>query len=72
MVTVTADDGPSGSGVASILVSSEYPPVHYETYSGAFSFPAGAVCVAAVATDNAGNSSPAAFACRTWLPMVQR
>jgi YVTN family beta-propeller protein len=72
LVTVTADDGPGGSGVAQILVSTESPPVNYTVYSGPFTVPASVHCVSALAIDQAGNAGLAQMACRTWLPAVQR
>jgi hypothetical protein len=72
LVTVTADDGPGGSGVAQILVSTESPPVNYTVYSGPFTVPASVHCVSALAVDQAGNAGLAQMACRTWLPAVQR
>ncbi len=71
LVTVTADDGTSGSGVAQILVSSEYPPENYTVYSGPYLVPASTRCVSAVAIDHAGNASLAQTACRAWLPSVR-
>lgn len=70
MVTVNADDGPNGAGVATILVSTEYPPVNYRVYTAPFRLPASVQCVSAVATDNAGNSSSARTSCRAWLPTI--
>lgn len=72
LVTITADDGPGGSGVAQILVSTEWPPDHYTVYSGPFTVPASVHCVSALAVDQAGNAGLAQMACRTWLPAVQR
>jgi hypothetical protein len=71
-VTITADDGPGGSGVAQILVSTESPPVNYTVYGGPFTVPASVRCVSALAVDHAGNAGLAQMACRTWLPAVQR
>lgn len=72
LVTVTANDGEHGSGVASIMVSRETPPRAYYPYNGTFVFPAGARCVSAVAIDVAGNASLAETVCRSWLPIVRR
>lgn len=72
LVTVTANDGPDGSGVARILVSTEAPPVNYTDYSGPFTVPASMHCVSALAVDQAGNASLAQTVCRTWLPSVRR
>ena len=71
-VTVTANDGPDGSGVARILVSTESPPVNYAVYSGPFAVPPSVRCVSALAVDQAGNAGLAQVACRTWLPIVRR
>jgi YVTN family beta-propeller protein len=72
LVTVTANDGLDGSGVAGILISTEYPPVNYIPYSGPTVIPASVHCISALANDHAGNASLAESACRTWLPALQR
>ncbi len=71
VVTVTAQDGPDGTGVAQILVSGDYPPVNYTVYNGPFHLAASARCVSAVAIDNAGNASLAQPICRSWVPSLQ-
>ena len=72
VVTVTANDGPGGSGVAQILVSMESPPDNYTVYSGPVTVPASVHCVSALAIDQAGNAGLAQRVCRSWLPAVQR
>lgn len=72
LVTVTAGDGPGGSGVARILVSTESPPVNYTVYSGPFTVADSVHCVSALAVDQAGNAGLAQMVCRTWLPLVRR
>ncbi|MFZ2360861.1 MAG: alpha/beta fold hydrolase [Anaerolineae bacterium] len=72
LVTVTANDGPAGSGVARILVSTQSPPLTYDVYSGPFPVPASVHCVSALAVDQAGNAGLTQTVCRTWLPLVRR
>lgn len=71
LVTVTADDGPGGSGVMQVLYSGEADPVHFTPYSGPFAWPVGSACVTGLALDRAGNTGMDRL-CLTWLPLISK